>query len=95
MKKQEEKDVIKALVIMLLIVTAAFIVVLLCGWTSQEVKYQEFTYTVQCGDTLDGLYYEYGGGNLEKWRYDMKERNGMTQSGLFAGEEIVVLTYAE
>ncbi len=76
--------------------TAIFIITLLmlalmsnrCATRLELVPVQ---YTVVKGDTLDGLYYKYGAGNLEKWRYDVKRLNNMEYSGLHIGESIVIL----
>lgn len=70
---------------------AAFLISILLGWTSRKPQYREARYIVEAGDTLDGLYYRYGGGDYHRWRYEVKERNGMEDSGLLAGDEIVIL----
>ena len=87
--KNDNKETLIAAVVVLLIVTVSFLLYLYFSGSSEP--YSEMRYTVQCGDTLDGLYYRYGGGALEKWRYDMKKVNGMSESGLYIGDEIIVL----
>lgn len=77
--------------------TAIFIIVLLMlalmsSRYATEPKLVPIQYTVKKGDTLDGLYYKYGAGNLEKWRYEVKQLNNMQYSGLYTGESIIILT---
>lgn len=88
----KQHDDLKAAIIILGILSILFIFYFLRG-LSNRAEYVAAPYTVVAGDTLDGLYYQYGGGNLEEWRYEMKKVNGMTESGLYAGDEIVVLAY--
>lgn len=72
------------------------IALLLYAWMGADKReYRAARYVVCAGDTLDGLYYRYGGGALEKWRYDMKKVNGMSESGLYIGDEIIVLALNE
>ncbi len=92
MKKQDKQ--FTALATALMIGLLILIVVLLrCA-----AKDEEFTpepYTVRYGDSLDKLYYEFGSGNLEKWRYEVKKLNNMETSGLYAGDEIIILVSKE
>lgn len=87
MKKHDD---LTTLIIVLGILSILFIFYFLRGWTGRA-EYVAAPYTVMAGDTLDGLYYQYGGGSLPKWRYEVKQLNGMEDSGLYAGDEIVIL----
>ena len=85
-----QKNERKLLCIMVLLSILAAVVLFLLGAGRYET-FIERTYTVQPGDTLDGLYYEYGSGDLLKWRYEVKKLNSMEESGLYTGDEIIIL----
>ena len=85
-----QKNERKLLCIMVLLSILAAVVLFLLGAGRYET-FIETPYTVQPGDTLDGLYYEYGSGDLLKWRYEVKKLNSMEESGLYAGDEIIIL----
>ena len=87
MKKHDD---LTTLIIVLGILSILFIFYFLRGWTGRA-EYVAAPYTVVAGDTLDGLYYQYGGGDYRRWRYEVKRLNGMEDSGLYAGDEIVIL----
>lgn len=91
MKKHDD---LMAAIIVLGILSILFILYFLRGWTGRA-EYVTAPYTVVAGDTLDGLYYRYGGGNLSKWRYEVKRLNGMEDSGLYTGDEIIILVEAD
>ncbi len=92
MKKQDKQFIAlaTALMIGLLILIA---VLFRCAIKEEELTPEP--YTVCYGDSLDKLYYEFGGGNLEKWRYEVKKLNDMEESGLYEGDEIVILVSKE
>lgn len=85
-RRQETVDALVSLLIVVLIALLFYIF-----FRVDRTSYFAESYVVCRGDTLDGLYYRYGGGNLERWRYEMKKANGMETSGLSAGEEIILL----
>lgn len=92
MKKQDKRLV--AFVIGVIIGLLIFLLIFLCCDTKEKFIAQP--YTVRYGDCLDKLYYEFAGtGNLEKWRYEVKKLNNMEESGLYEGDEIVILVSKE
>lgn len=85
---KREDSVAAALFEVIVIVIA----LLLYAWMGADKReYRAARYVVCAGDTLDGLYYRYGGGDYHRWRYEMKKANNMTDSGLYIGNEITVL----
>lgn len=92
MKKQDIKLTVFVIGIMLGLILLSLIV-FRCG---DKEDFITQPYTVCYGDSLDKLYYEFAGtGNLEKWRYEVKKLNDMEESGLYEGEEIVILVSKE
>ena len=91
MKKHDD---LKAAIIILGILSILFIFYFLHGWAGRA-EYVAAPYTVVAGDTLDGLYYQYGGGGLEKWRHEVRKINRMEDSCLYIGDEILILTQAD
>lgn len=83
------KDVLTAAIFALLIASVA--VLLFIRISADKPCYSRMEYVVQDGDTLDGLYYRFGGGGLERWRYLVRIENDMNDSCLYTGEEIIVL----
>lgn len=88
MKKQDKQFTAFAAALM---IGLLILIVILFRCAIKEEELIPEPYTVCYGDSLDKLYYEFGSGNLEKWRYEVKKLNGMEESGLYAGSEIVIL----
>lgn len=86
-KRKEVGDIFMSAVLLVLLALTLYML-----FGIDRTSYSTEAYTVRFGDTLDSLYYRYGGGNLERWRYEMKKANNMETSGLVAGEQIVVLS---
>ena len=91
MKKEDKEFIALAVVIM----SGLLIFIILFLSISDKEEFAELPYTVRYGDSLDKLYYEFGGGSLEKWRYEVKKLNGMEESGLYTGDEIIILVSKE
>ena len=82
----------------IIFLSALLVIALLTGMTNEkkDKQYDVTTYTVQKGDTLDGVYYEYNVDMpLEKWRYEVNKLNGKEQSGLMVGEELKIYVERE
>ena len=77
------------------IILIAIALLVTVGFYQQDKPLEVVDYTVSSGDTLDGIYYQYGINTvpLLKWRYEVKKLNGMDASGLAVGE--VVKIYVE
>lgn len=92
MKRQDKRLV--AFVVGAIMGLLIFLLIFLRCDTKEDFIAQP--YTVRYGDCLDKLYYEFAGtGNLEKWRYEVKKLNDMEESGLYEGEEIVILVHKD
>ena len=83
----------------IIFLSALLVIALLTGMTNEKKdKQYDVTYihSLQKGDTLDGIYYEYNVDMpLEKWRYEVNKLNGKEQSGLMVGEELKIYVERE
>ena len=90
--KKQDKQFTTIAAVMIIILSMLFLALSRMGAKEEFITRP---YTVRYGDSLDKLYYEFGSGSLEKWRYEVKKLNGMETSGLYTGDEIIILVSKE
>ena len=87
MTRRERKRILLTAVTMLILAVMFFS----CG---NKVEFSEENYVVSGGETLWGLYSEYGkGADWEEWLHRMLDINDKGRNAfVYAGEEIILLT---
>ena len=94
MKKETIANIIAAIVLVLAIAVTVIVVITKDAKAEQAWKESReiVSHYVCTGDTLHGLYYQYNpqGIDIEPWTEQVKELNNMNNSGLYAGDTILI-----